>query len=111
MVASNENRREHGALAVVALFVVLAAGSPSCSESESACTLDDCRGNECTLVSGRRLDCGATTENVEPIACLAGGLGGDTEETYARDPDGCCWWFPSTLLPPTFVEDDSCSPY
>jgi hypothetical protein len=73
-------------------------------------SVDDCDADECTVVTGRKLD--ATSGMSVPAGCVPGtSLDSGSAITHARAPDGTCWEFPSTLIPRDFEETDECSPY
>lgn len=88
-------------------FSLLLASLACGSDCDS---VDDCDADECTLVTGQKLDGSSGTPL--PAGCVPGtNLIVGTASTYARAPDGTCWEFPSTLIPRDFETANECSPY
>ena len=89
-------------------------GWPECaSVDECECadfSLDECEANNCNLLSGR-----PATENADGTTCIdwsidpqpAGCTSENSSEaviSFAQDPDGVCWFFPSGTVPSGWSE-------
>lgn len=90
---------------LVALAALAAASGVACDEDCGS--LDDCDREECQVIRGARLT-GAEPAGLIPVGCAPADRPAGDLETYARAPDGTCWWFPTTLIPDDFIYDQRC---
>lgn len=93
-------------LGVAALVLTSAAALPQACQG-SCRSLAQCDAQHCAVLSAVQVG----RDQPRPVGCIekerdnAPGV-----STYARDAQGVCWIFPTTLVADGFVADDSCSP-